>query len=93
MFWVFQKSISQFFTNFWVTKLKQFSGKVKETIHNYLNQNLVRWNLIEKDFEATLSSKTNVLSASKGKFSVFCKFLSDEVKPFSEKVRQSIQSC
>ena len=80
MFWTFEKGIFQFFGNFWVTKLKPFSGKVKESVQNYLNRNFVIGNYLGNGFEATLSSKTNVLNVWKGHFSVFWKFLSDEVK-------------
>ena len=80
MFWAFQKSIIQLFSNFWVMKLKPFSGKVKQNVQNYLNQNLVIGSFLENGFEATLSSKTNVLSVWKVHFSVFSKFLSDEVE-------------
>ena len=79
MFWAFEKSIFQFFANFWVTKLKPFSGKVRQSIQNYWNQNLIIGSFLENGFEATLSSKTNVLSVWKGNFSIFCKFLSDEI--------------
>ena len=68
------------FCNFWVAKLKPFSPKVRRNVKNYLNQNLVIGSFLQNGFEATLSSKTNVLSVWKGHFSVFCKFLSDEVK-------------
>ena len=78
IFWAFEKCISQFFPNFWVTKLKPFSGKVRQSIQNYLNQNLVIGSFLENGFEATLSSKTNVVSVWKVHFAVFCKFLSDE---------------
>ena len=80
MFWAFEKSIFQFFPNFWVAKVKPFSGKVWQSIQNYLNQNLVIGSFLENGFEATLSSKTNVVSVWKEHFSVFCKFLSDEVE-------------
>ena len=80
MFWAFEKSIFQFFANFWVTKLKPFSGKVRQSIQNYWNQNLIIGSFLENGFEATLSSKTNVVSVWKEHFSVFCKFLSDEVE-------------
>ena len=80
MLWAFEKSIFQFFASFWVTKLKPFSGKVRQSVQNYLNQNLVIGSFLENGFEATLSSKTNVLSVWKEHFSVFCKFLSDEVE-------------
>ena len=80
MFWAFEKNIFQFFANFWVTKLKPFSGKVRQSVQNYLNQNSVVGSLLENGFEATLSSKTNVLSLWKKHISAFCKFLSDEVE-------------
>ena len=59
-----------FFVNFWVTKLKLFSGKGRESVQNYLNQNLVTESVLENSFEAILISKTNVLSVWKGRFSV-----------------------
>ena len=80
-FWAFEKDIFQgFFTNFWVTKLKPFSGKVRKSVQNCLNQNLVIGSFFKNGFEATLSSKTNVLSVWEGDFLVFCKFLSDKVE-------------
>ena len=80
MFWAFEKSIFQFFANFWVTKLKPFAGKVGQGVKIYWNQNLVRRTFLENGFGATLSSKANLLSVWKKHFSVFCKFLSDEVE-------------
>ena len=69
-----------FFPNFWVTKLQPFSGKLRQSVQNYLNQNLVIGTFLENGFKATLSSKTNVFSVWKRHFSVFCKFLSGEVE-------------
>ena len=80
MFWAFEKSVFQFFANFWATKLKLFSGKVRQSVQNYLNQNLVIGSFLENGFEATLSSTMIVVSVWKGHFSVFCKFLSHEVE-------------
>ena len=80
MFWAFEKNIFQYFENVWVTKLKPFSGKVRQSVQNYLNQNSVVGSLLENGFEATLSSKANVLSVWKNHISVFCKCLSDEVE-------------
>ena len=80
MFWAFEKNIFQFFANFWVTKLKPFSGKVRQSVQNYLNQNSVVGNFLENGFEATLSSKANVLSLWKKHFAIFWKCLSDEVE-------------
>ena len=72
--------IFQFFPNFWVTKLKPFSEEARQSVRNYLNQNLVIGRFLENGFEAILRSKTNVLTVWKRHFSVFWKFLSDEVK-------------
>ena len=59
-------------------KLKSFLRKVRQSVQNYSNQNLVLSSFLENSFEATLSSKANILSVSKGHFSVFCKFSSHE---------------
>ena len=42
MFWAFEKDSFPFFANFWVTKLKQLYEKVRQSVQNYLNQNLVK---------------------------------------------------
>ena len=68
----------QFFASFWVSKLKHFSGKVRQSVQKYLNQNLVTESFLEKCFEAILSSKMNVLNVWKEHFSVIYKCLSDE---------------
>ena len=86
MLWTFEKSILQFFPSFWVTKFKLFSGKVRQGVQSYWNQNLVKRTFLENGFGTTLSSKTNLLSVWKNHFSAFCKVLSDEVKtPFWKK--------
>ena len=61
-----------------MTKLKLFSGKVRRSVLNSLNQALIRGTFSENGFEATLSSKRNVVSVWKGPFSVFSKVLGDE---------------
>ena len=63
-----------------MTKLKPFSGKVRQSDQNFLNQNLGVGSFLENGFEATFSSKTNVLSIWKKHFSIFWKCLSDEVE-------------
>ena len=84
MFWVFEKGVFKFFANFWVTKLKQFSGKARQGLQNQLNSKLVIGSFLENGF--TLRSKTNVLSIWKERFSVFLQFLSEVVKTiFSER--------
>ena len=78
--WDIKKGIFQVFANVWLTKLKWFYGKVRQRVQNCLNQNLLIRSFLGNDFETTLSSKTNILTIWEGHFSVFCKFLSDEVK-------------
>ena len=85
MLWAFGKGILQFFASFCMTKLKSLSRKVKQSVQSYLNQGFVIERFLENGFEATLRSKMNVVSISKGRFSFFCKFLSDEVETISWK--------
>ena len=81
MFWVFEKSIFQIFADFWLTKLKPFSGKERQSVRIYSNQNLAMITFLENGLEASLSSKINVLTLWKKYFPVFWKFFSDEVEP------------
>ena len=76
----FQNRIFQFLAIFWVTKLKIFFAKVRQSLQNYLNQNLGIINLKENGFGESLSSKTNVVSVLTKHLPVLCKFLSDEVE-------------
>ena len=87
MLWAFEKSIFQFFADFWVAKLKQFSGKVRQSVQNYLNQNFVIGSFLENGFKATLSSKTNVLTFKKGLFQFFANCWVTKVEPFFGKAR------
>ena len=80
MFWAFEKSIFLIFSNFWVTKLKPFFGKVRQRVQSYLNQNVIIGIFLENGFLATLRLKTNVLKVWKGHFSFFCKFLRYEAE-------------
>ena len=65
-----------------MAKLKPFSQKVRQSVQKCLNRNSVLGSILQNDFEATLSSKMNVLSVWKGHLSVFIKFLSEEVETF-----------
>ena len=76
--WVFEKGIFQFFEDFWVTKWRQFSGKLTESVQNCFNQNLVIGTFLENVFQPTMSSKTSVVSAWKKQ--IFCKFFIKEVE-------------
>ena len=53
MFWAFEKGI--FFADFRVTKLQPFSGKVRQRVQNYLNENLVIRSVLENGFEETIN--------------------------------------
>ena len=81
MFWAFQTVIFQFFRSFWMTKLKPLSGKARKSLKDHLNSKLMIGTFLKNDFEATLSSKANVLDVWKEYFSIFCKFLIQEVEP------------
>ena len=61
---------------------------MRQTVQNYLNENLVISNFLENGFEANLSSKTNVLR--KGIFQFFADFRVTKLKTFSGKARQSV---
>ena len=87
-----KRAFLSFFARFWVTKLKSFSGEVRESFQNYLNQNLVIGSFLENGLEATLSSKMNVLRIWKGHFQFFANFWVTKLKPFPCKMRQSIQN-
>ena len=78
VFWALEISILQTLGSFWQTKLKAFSGIVRQSVPDYLSQTLVIGSFLENCFGPTLSSKTNVLSVWKKDFPFFCKFLSDE---------------
>ena len=80
MFWAFEKSIFLIFSNFWVTKLKPFFGKVRQRVQSYLNQNVIIEIFLENGFQATLRWKTNVLKVWKGHFSFFRKLLRYEAE-------------
>ena len=80
MFCEFEKDAFQYFANFWGTKFKPYSANERNSVQNYSNQNKVIESLLETTFEATLSSKANVLSIWKRQFSDFYKFFSDEIE-------------
>ena len=71
IFWAFEKSIFQLFASFLVTKLKPFSGKGRQFVQIYLNQNFGIRTFLENGFGATLSSKTNVEAFEKNIFQFF----------------------
>ena len=83
--WTFEKGNFQFFADFWVRKWRPFSGKLKQSVQNCFSQNLVIGSFLENGFEATMSSKTSVVSGWKEHFLVVCKFFIKEVETnFSE---------
>ena len=65
------KRAFQLFASFLVTKLKPFSGKGRQFVQIYLNQNFGIRTFLENGFGATLSSKTNVEAFEKNIFQFF----------------------
>lgn len=51
-----------FFASFGLTKLKLFKGKAKRSVEISLISKLIIGSILENSFQATLISKTNVLS-------------------------------
>ena len=92
MFCMFEKEIFQFFENFWLTKLKLFSGKPRQSVQNYLNQNLVIGSSLKNGFEATLSSKRMVWAFEKGIVQFFANFWVAKLKLFSGKARKCCEN-
>ena len=81
MFWAFENGIFQFFANFWVTKLKLFSGKARQSVQSYLNPKFVKKSILENSFQAALRWKASVLRVQIWYFSLFfSKFSIYEVK-------------
>ena len=78
--WTFEYGVFRFFANFWVAKLKRLSVKARQSVKNCSQQNLVIRSLLETGFGAILRSKMNVLSLWKWHFSVFYKFVRDEIE-------------
>ena len=74
MFWAFEKGIFQFFSKFWVKKLKPFSKKVRQNIPNYLNQNLVLGSCLENGFKLRWAQKRMFRAFEKGIFQFFMTF-------------------
>ena len=74
---------SLFFVKFWGTKLKPFSRKANRSLQNGFILKFARESILEIDFEATLKSKTNVLSVWKWIYIYiyfFCTFFSEQVE-------------
>ena len=69
--------------------LCKFSSDEVETVFTESKSNSRK----EIGFEATLKSKTNVLSIWKGHFLIFCKFLNDEVKTIFCKIEAKHKNC
>ena len=71
MLWAFEKSIFQLFACFWVTKLRPFSGKVRQSAKIYLNQNLGIRTLLENNFWTNVELKNECCEPLKRAFFSF----------------------
>ena len=83
-----KRAFFSFFANCWATKLKPFSGKVRQNVQDCLNPNLGIGSLLENGFERILASKTSFVGVWKGHFLVFWRFLSDEVETIFWKTKR-----
>ena len=91
--WAFEKSIFKFFASFWVKKLKFFFGKVRQSVQNYLNQNLVIQSFLKNGFGRYLELKSKCFKRSNRAFlSFFGIFWVEKLKAFTEKVRGSLKN-
>ena len=90
LFWSFEKTIFHFFPNNWLTKLKPFFGKVKQSVQNYLNQNLVIGTSAKKVLKLSWSKKRMFWAFEKSIFQYFLNLWVTKLKPFLEEARQSL---
>ena len=74
-----------------MTKVKPFPEKVRQSVKIYFDQNLGIRTFSKNGFGATLSSKPNILGFQKGIFQLFASFSVTKVRPFPQKVRQSVK--
>ena len=88
---VWKKHFSLFY-KFLRVEVKTNSGKVRQSFQSYLNPTLVVGSLLQNGLESTLSSKTNVLSVWKENLQFFASFWAKKLKPFSQKMRHSVQN-
>ena len=93
MFQGFEKSIFQFFASFCVTTLKPFSGHVRQSVQNYLNQNLVIWTCKKMVLEESWLEKRMFWAFEKVIFQIFGNISVTKLKLFSGKVRTTVENC
>ena len=92
LLWASEKDIFHFFETFWVTKLKPFSGKVSQSVQNYLNQNLVIGSFLEYRFEDTWAQKRRLWTFEKDIFQFFTNFWMTKLNWYSRKAMKNVQN-
>ena len=85
----FEKSMFPFFCKFLSDKTETVFWENEAKRSKVFKSKFGHRKLLRKYFQGTLSSKTNVLSISKGHFLVFCRLLSDELETKRLKVFKS----
>lgn len=80
---MFQNGSFYFFGNFCGTKFKLFLGNARLILENGFNLKFVLGSVLGNGLEPPLRSEKNVLSNWKWHFSLFYKFLIDEVEATS----------
>ena len=73
-FWKWYFSV---FANFWVTNLKLFSWKVRQSVHNYLNSRLVIGGILGNGFEVLKNEYSEPFDMT---FFFFLQFLNKKVE-------------
>ena len=70
-----------------------FWWKVRQTNQNFSNSKLFTGSILENSFEAALRSKLMLWTFENAIFQFFTNFWVATLRPFSRKVRQSVQKC
>ena len=92
MFWPFEKTIFEFFANLWMTMLKAFSGKVRQSVQNFLNQNLVTGSFLQNALKVSWAQKRTFWAFENTIFKCFATCWATKLKQFSWKVRESSEA-
>lgn len=86
------KMVFFIFANFWVTKLKLFFEKVRQSVQYCLIPKLVIENILRNSFQDTWKSKRIFWTFENKSFHFFANFWVAKSKMFTGKATQSVQN-
>ena len=92
IFWAIKKGAFFSFLKDFEWRIWTASWKKEAKRQKLFKSKFIIRTFLENGFEATLSSKTNVMSIRKGHFSFFVHFWMKKLKAYSAKARQSLQN-